>query len=155
VEAFKTSFESIKELKSFKGKLLGVSEWFQVSQERINQFADATEDHQWIHLDVEKSKLDSPYGQTIAHGFLILSLMPHLAKMTYEVNNLKMGINYGANKIRFVNAVKADANIRSIVELVELEETKNGAKIIIKNTIEIKNVVKPACIAELIALLIE
>src|SRR3982751_6030331 len=105
--------EGIEELKSLVGQEVGASDWFQVTQSRIKDFADATDDHQWIHLDSERAKTDSPFGTTIAHGFLTLSLLPHLAAQAYKVEgDFKMGINYGLNRLRFISPVPSGSRVR-------------------------------------------
>ncbi len=151
-ESFRTSVDRVSDLASFIDKELGVSAWMQVAQDRINQFADVTEDHQWIHLDIDRAKRDSPYGGTIAHGFLILSLTPHLASQTYHIKHKSMGINYGLDKVRFTNATRSGAFIRARVSLLEHRNITGGAKYKLKVVIEIKDEVKPACVAEMIAL---
>src|SRR5215470_4072975 len=106
--------EGIAGLKQLVGEQVGTSDWFQVSQERINAFADATEDHQWIHIDVDRAKKETPFGSTIAHGFLTLSLLPVLAAQAFKVRgDFKMGINYGLNRLRFVSPVPAGKRVRA------------------------------------------
>src|ERR1041384_7060463 len=106
--------EGIEDLKTLVGQEVGASEWFEVTQSRINEFADATEDHQWIHIDVERARTESPFHSTIAHGFLTLSLLPHLVSQAVKVQgDFKMGINYGLNRLRFVSPVPAGETNRS------------------------------------------
>lgn len=139
---------AITDLESKLGTETHVSDWLTVTQEMINQFADATRDWQWIHVDVEKAK-KSPFGNTIAHGFLTLSLIPHLAGVSstsYE--GITMGINYGVNKVRFPHPVPVGSNLRARVELQSFKEVKGGLHIVRKVTIELESAPKPACVAE-------
>ncbi len=144
---------SIDDATSAIGEELGVSEWLQIDQKRINDFADATGgDHQWIHVDVEKAKAESPYGAPIAHGFLTLSLIPALSKDNFRLEkNAKMAINYGLNKVRFVAAVPVDSSVRVRSELVGADKVDdNTVNLTVKHTIEIDGVDKPAAVAEMI-----
>ena len=124
-----------------------------MTQEQVNQFADATGDHQWIHIDTEKSA-KGPFGGTIAHGYLTLSLLPVLTKDIYRVDGLTMGINYGSNKVRFPAIVPVGSRIRAGVELVDVLEAKQGKQLIARATVEIEGGDKPACVAETVVLLI-
>lgn len=140
---------SLEELRSLVGHEVGVGDWLEVTQERINQFAEATGDHQWIHIDVERARKESPYGTTIAHGFLTMSLMVELMAKTVQVKMpVKMGINYGLNKVRFVSAVPAGSKIRSRVVLQNLEDFSGGQQLTWGITIEREGGDKPACVAE-------
>src|ERR1044072_7273612 len=104
--------EGIEELRTLQGQEVGASDWLEITQSRVNDFADATEDHQWIHIDAERAKTDSPFGSTIAHGFLTLSLLPHFAAQAFTVRgNFKMGINYGLNRLRFISPVKSGSPV--------------------------------------------
>ncbi len=142
---------SIDDAASAVGQELGVSEWLQIDQKRINDFADATGDHQWIHVDVERAKAESPYGTPIAHGFLTLSLIPALSKDNFRVENAKLAINYGLNKVRFVAAVPVDSRIRVRSELVGADKVDDSTvNLTVKHTIEIDGVDKPAAVAEMI-----
>ncbi|AKK25668.1 MaoC family dehydratase [Mycobacterium sp. EPa45] len=142
---------SIDDAASAVGEELGVSEWLHIDQKRINDFADATGDHQWIHVDVEKAKAESPYGAPIAHGFLTLSLIPALSKDNFRVENAKMAINYGLNKVRFVAPVPVDSSVRVRSELVGADKVDdNTVNLTVKHTIEIDGVDKPAAVAEMI-----
>jgi acyl dehydratase len=139
-----------QELSAKTGEVIGVSDWFEVSQERINKFAEATGDFQFIHIDEEKAKL-TPFGGTIAHGFLTLSLIPVLGQMTQgsRVDNVKMGVNYGGNKVRFIAPVRAGKRVRSHTKLTELVEKRPGQwQQTNEITIEIEGEDKPALIAE-------
>ncbi len=151
-ESYRTEVDHIETLEKLIGKELGSSPWFTITQARIQAFADATEDHQWIHLDRERSTKQSPYKTTIAHGFLILSLCPYLCAQTFAIKHKSMGINYGLDRVRFTHAVEADAAIRGRVSLLDFSKLPNGAKLKLLVTIDIKDIEKPACIAELISL---
>jgi acyl dehydratase len=143
---------SIDDAVSMIGAELGVSGWLDVDQSRIDEFADVTNDHQWIHVDVERAKAESPYGATIAHGFLTLSLIPGLSKDNYRVENAKMGINYGLNKVRFLAAVTAGSRIRVRSHLADATKVSDDTvNLTVRHTVEIDGVEKPAAIAELIA----
>lgn len=142
-------FQSIDEARALLGQEVSVSDWLAVSQERINQFADATGDHQWIHEDVERAQTESPYGTTIAHGFLTLSLLSCLMQSAVKFNvAAKMGINYGLNRVRFVSAVPAGSRIRGRVVLQSLEDFAGGHQFTWQITVEIDGAAKPACVAE-------
>jgi acyl dehydratase len=137
------------------GQELGVGDWKQIDQDRINAFADVTEDHQWIHIDVERAKTESPYGTTIAHGFLILSLIPALGKNNFRVENAKMAINYGLNKVRFVAAVPSGSRIRARSELIDAAKVDDSTvNLTVRHTIELDGSEKPAAVAETIVRLL-
>ncbi|MGO9101879.1 MAG: MaoC family dehydratase [Mycobacterium sp.] len=143
---------SIDEAVQAIGQELGVSDWKQIGQSRIDGFADVTEDHQWIHVDVDRAKAESPYGTTIAHGFLTLSLIPVLSKDNYRVNNAKMAVNYGLNKVRFLAPVPAGSRIRLRSELVDATKVNdNTVNLTVRHTIEVDGSDKPAAVADLIA----
>ena len=146
----KTVINGLEELKSMKGQELGVSEWHEVTQESINLFAEATRDDQWIHLDEERCKKESPWGQTIAHGYYTISLAPHLLGQIMTVEGVQMGINYGINKLRFPSAVKVGSRVRARATLVDVSDVGNGVQGNIQVTFEIENEDKPACVAEVI-----
>jgi acyl dehydratase len=134
------------------GQELGVSQWLAVDQERINAFADATGDHQWIHVDVERARTESPYGATIAHGFLTLSLIPALSKENYRVDNAKMGINYGLNRVRFLAPVPASSRIRLRSEIVKAAKVDDTTvDLTVRQTVELDGSDKPAAVAEVVA----
>lgn len=142
-------FYSIDELRALIGQEIAISDWLAVTQERINQFADATSDHQWIHIDTERTKNESPYGTTIAHGFLTLSLLVPLMESALQFKMpVKMGLNYGLNRVRFVSAVPAGSNIRARVVLQALEDFAGGHQFTWQVTIEVEGMSKPACVAE-------
>ena len=141
--------EGIEQLKSLVGQEVGASDWFEVTQSRINDFADATEDHQWIHLDVERAKSDSPFHSTIAHGFLTLSLLPHLVSQAVKVEgDFKMGINYGLNRLRFVSPVPSGSRVRARLTLQSVEDVTGGNQITWSVTCETEGGQKPALVAE-------
>jgi acyl dehydratase len=140
---------SIEELKSLSGQEVATSDWIEVTQQRINDFADATEDHQWIHVDVERATTESPFHSTIAHGFLTLSLLPHLAAQAFKVEgNFKMGINYGLNRLRFVSPVPAGSRVRAKFTLQSVEDVTGGVQLAWSATCEIEGGAKPALVAE-------
>ena len=143
------TINGIEELKTLVGEEIGVSDWFEVTQSRINAFADATEDHQWIHLDSERAKTASPFGSTIAHGFLSLSLLPYLAAQAYRVEgDFKMGINYGLNRLRFVSPVPSGSRVRARFTLQSVEDVPGGSQLTLVATVEIEGGQKPALAAE-------
>lgn len=134
------------------GEELGVSRWVEIDQGRIDAFAEVTMDHQWIHVDVAKAEAESPYGTTIAHGFLTLSLIPGVSKDNYRVENAKMGINYGLNKVRFLAAVTAGSRVRVRSELADASKVGDDTvNLTVRHTVEIDGMDKPAAVAELIA----
>lgn len=143
-----TRVEDINELRGRVGQEVAVSEWFEVTQERINLFAEATEDRQWIHTEPERARRESPFKTTIAHGFLTLSLLSELMKQAIEVGNLRMGINYGLNRVRFVSPVPAGARIRGRFTLSEVEEFGGGLQATWKVAVEREGGDKPCCVAE-------
>jgi acyl dehydratase len=136
-------------LKEFVSGEIGVTEWFPVTQERIEQFAEATEDRQWIHLDRARAKKESPYGDTIAHGFLTLSLLSHLMKEAIQVQGgVRLAVNYGLNRVRFPAAVRADSRIRARIGLLELKEVSDAVEATYSVNIENEGSAKPVCVAE-------
>ena len=140
---------SVEELRSLAGREVAVSDWFEVTQDRINLFADATGDHQWIHVDVERAKAESPYGDTIAHGFLTMSLLPQLMSQTVKIKiPIKLGVNYGLNKVRFPSAVPAGSKIRARAVLQSVEEVEGGQQLVWSLTVEREGGEKPCCVAE-------
>lgn len=143
---FKTPFE----LKEKTGTELGKSEWLRIDQERINLFAEATGDHQWIHVNPEKAK-DGPFGACIAHGFLTLSLANYFLPQIIDVQGVSMGVNYGCDKVRFPNAVKVGSRVRGSGELIAVEEVKGGVQSTVRVTIEIEGEERPACVIDTIS----
>jgi acyl dehydratase len=141
-------FKDLSEFTAAEGSHLGPTDWLEISQDRVNLFADATDDHQWIHVDPEKAA-DGPYGGTIAHGLLTLSLMPHFSHHLYRVDNIAMALNYGYNKVRFITPVKVGAKIRARAEVTSVEEVKGGAvQATVTTTVEIEGSEKPAAVVE-------
>ena len=143
-------FEKISDLQPLVGQELGVSEWLTVTQERINKFADATGDHQWIHLDAERAK-EGPFGTTIAHGFLTLSLLPEMTASAFHVTEVKMGVNYGLNKVRFPSPVPVNSRLRGRFKLLEYIPLEGGAQMTVECTMEREGSTKPVCVAESLA----
>jgi acyl dehydratase len=144
---------SFDDLVSLVGQEIGVSDWVTIDQGRIDKFADATGDHQWIHVDIERARAEMPDGKTIAHGFLTLSLIPMLAVRIMRVSGLARGINYGLNKVRFTNAVPAGSRVRGRQKLISAEQRGGAMQLVSEFTIEIDGQERPACIAESIGLL--
>lgn len=143
-------FERLSDLQAQLGLEIAISDWITVTQERINQFADATGDHQWIHVDPVRAKA-SPFGCTIAHGYLTLSLLPAFAEPAIQVKSVKMGLNYGCNKVRFTNPVKVNSRVRGRFNLKAFEAIEGGAQVTMLVTIEIEGQEKPACVVESIS----
>jgi len=143
-----TQIESIAALAKYAGNEVGISDWLEVSQERIDQFAEASGDRQWIHIDRERAALESPFKTTIAHGFLTLSLLSALARLAISVGGVRMGINYGLNRVRFVSPVPAGARIRGRFTLAALEQIEGGVQLTWKVTVEREGFDKPCCVAE-------
>ncbi len=144
------SFETIAELEPLVGQEIGLSEWITVTQERIQLFADATNDHQWIHLDAERAKA-GPFGTTIAHGFFTLSLLPEMSASAFEVRGTRMGVNYGLNKVRFPAPVPSGSRLRGRFKLVDYEPLEGGAQLTVQVTMEREGSDKPVCVAESLA----
>lgn len=149
-EAYRTHIEHLAELANYVGKEIGISPWMTITQEQIDTFAKITYDEQWIHVDVEKSKQYSPYKDTVAHGFLVLSLASKITYDTYSIGDVVMGVNYGLDKVRFPNATRVDSQIRGRVTLMEYMEIPNGARFKLGVYFELKGQEKPACVAEFI-----
>src|SRR3712207_4003134 len=143
-----TEVEGVEKLGEFVGREVGVSEWLEVSQERILRFAEATEDRQWIHTDPERAARESPFGGAIAHGFLTLSLLSELGRTALSVGGVRMGINYGLNRVRFVSPVPAGSRIRGRFRLAALGEIRGGAEATWKATVEREGGEKPVCLSE-------
>jgi len=143
-------FESIEEMKGAVGQHLGYGEWLEITQGRIDKFADATEDHQWIHVDPEAAA-KGPFGATIAHGYLTLSLASHFLFQCIEVGGISMGINYGVNKARFPSPVRVGSNVRGGCELVEVTDVPGGVQSVVRVTIEIEGGDKPAAVVDTVS----
>ena len=146
IGAMKT-FQNLAELPAFVGQEVAVSDWLEIDQERINLFADATGDHQWIHVDPERAK-DGPFGMTIAHGYLTLSITNMFLPQLVTVSTAKLGINYGANKVRFPAPVPVDSRVRVGGEILEVEDVPGAVQMIVRLTVEVEGGSKPACVVE-------
>jgi acyl dehydratase len=146
---------SIDDAVAAVGQPLGVSDWKEIDQKRVAAFADVTEDHQWIHVDVDRAAAESPYGGTIAHGLLTLSLIPVLCQQNYRVENRKMGINYGLNKVRFLAPVGVGSRVRVRSELLDVTKVADDiVNLTIRNTVELDGSDKPAAVADMITRII-
>jgi acyl dehydratase len=144
------TFETIAELQPLVGQDIATSEWITVTQERIQLFADATNDHQWIHLDAERAKA-GPFKTTIAHGFFTLSLLPEMSASAFEVRGTRMGVNYGLNKVRFPAPVPSGSRLRGHFKLLAYDPLDGGAQLTVQVTMEREGSDKPVCIAESVA----
>ena len=144
--------ERAGDMKAYEGQEIGVSEWYTVTQEQIDKFADATGDHQWIHVDVERAKREMPGGKTIAHGYLTLSLVPRLGQTLYRVKHRSRGLNYGSNRVRFTGQVPAGSRIRLRQKIKSVEPVDGGVRITSENTIEVEGAARPALVAETISM---
>ncbi|MBY6366302.1 MaoC family dehydratase [Rhodococcoides corynebacterioides] len=146
------TFTSADDITGAVGETIGTSDWLEITQERVNTFADATGDHQWIHVDVERATKESPFGGPIAHGYLTLSLLPMLSWQTYTVENSRMGVNYGSNKVRYVHPVPVGSRIRLVAVLGSADTLADGAvQMTVDSTVEIEGVDKPALVAQVIS----
>jgi acyl dehydratase len=145
-----TIINGISGLKELVGQHLGYSDYVEITQERVNQFAEATGDHQWIHVDVERAKAESPFGGPIAHGYLTLSLGPVLAPQIMRIEGIKMGVNYGTDKVRFPSPVPVGSKLRLGAQLDELEDIPGGAQVKMTFTFEVEGAPKPACVSVVI-----
>ena len=146
-------FTSLDEVSEAAGQELGTSEWVEIDQQRVDTFADATGDHQWIHVDVERAK-DGPFGGTIAHGYLTLSMVPWLGSQVFALDTPGAKLNYGVNKVRFPNPVRVGKRVRAHVAMGEVTDIPAGKQITLRYTIEIEDEAKPACVAETVVLLL-
>ena len=140
-------FNGVDELRAAKGTEVGTSDWVTVEQERIDGFADATGDHQWIHVDAERART-GPFGTTIAHGFLTLSLVPKLVQDVYRIDGVQMGVNYGLNKVRFTSPLPVGSRVRAKVDLVDVLDVSGGVQLTVGVTVEVEGSEKPALVAE-------
>lgn len=143
-----TTTTTLAELPALKGQVLGVSDWFEVTQDRVNTFADATGDHQWIHVDPERAAAESPFGAPVAHGFLTLSLFVPMWSQVLVVTDVTMGVNYGLNKVRFPAPVPVGSRIRLTATLLDVEEVKGGLQLVAAGVIEREGTDKPVCVLE-------
>ncbi|NWG45118.1 MAG: MaoC family dehydratase [Alphaproteobacteria bacterium] len=139
---------SYNDLESLVGQEVGVSDWVTIEQDRINKFADATGDHQWIHIDPKRAAKELPTGTTIAHGFLTLSLLPMLGAQIMRIDGVSRGINYGCNRVRFTNMVPTGSRVRGRQKVLSVEPKAGGKQMITEMTIEIEGQDRPACVAE-------
>lgn len=146
-------FNGIDEVEKAVGEQIGRSDWLGIGQDRVNLFAEATGDHQWIHVDPERAK-DGPYGTTIAHGYLTLSLLPVLGASIFSLEGVKMKVNYGSNKVRFPAPVPVGSRIRAAAEFKSLERTTKGANLVVGYTVEIEGSERPALVAETVVVLV-
>jgi acyl dehydratase len=143
-------FDKLADLQALIGQEIGLSDWIVVDQQRINLFADATGDHQWIHVDVERAKA-GPFGAPVAHGFLTLSLLPEMAASAMEIADSRMGVNYGLNRVRFPAPVPVDSRLRGRFKLLAFEPIQGGAQLTMEVTMEREGGSKPVCVAESVA----
>ena len=148
------TFTSLEEVSAAAGTEIGTGEWLQVDQDRVNAFADATGDHQWIHVDEKRAK-EGPFGGTIAHGYLTLSLIPYLGQSVYSLETPGAKLNYGLNKVRFPTPLLVGARIRPLITFGEVTELPAGLQLVVKTTVEIEGSAKPACVAESVVLLLK
>jgi acyl dehydratase len=141
---------TLDELKAQKGRELGVSEWHLVTQEEINKFADATHDHQWIHVDPERARKESPFGGPVAHGYYTLSLAPYLMDQIIAVKGIRMGVNYGLNRLRYTGPVRVGKRVRLKATLADVDDIPNspGVQVTVGMTFEVEGESKPGCVAE-------
>ncbi len=149
-QPFSTTFKQLSDIKKAIGQEVGLSKWMTITQESINTFAKVTEDEQWIHVDEGRSKKDSPYGTTIAHGFFVLSLVSKFSYELIRIEGVSMMLNYGLDKVRFPNATPANAELRARLSVMDYMEKPNGARYKMKMVFEIKGQEKPACVAEIL-----
>ena len=149
------SFKSIDEMKAALGEELGPSDWVAIDQPRIAAFAEVTGDNQWIHVDVERAARELPEGRTIAHGFLTLSLIPHLHHQIWHLESIERGINYGLEKVRFPAPVMSGDRVRLRQTLTSMEPAGEGMKLVLRCTLEIEGRDKPACVAETVSIIHE
>lgn len=147
----KSEFTGLDDMRNRVGQELAVSDWLEITQERIDQFAEATGDHQWIHVDVARANSESPFGGPIAHGYLTLSLLAKFSQESIAIGNIKMGVNYGLNRVRFTSPVRAGRKVRARFKLAAYDEIPGGAQLTWNATVEIDGSDKPACIAEMIS----
>jgi acyl dehydratase len=140
-------FSGLDEFVAAQGSQLGATDWLEVTQDRVNLFADATDDHQWIHVDPERAA-NGPFGGTIAHGLLTLSLLPHFTRQLYTVDNIAMAINYGYNKVRFITPVRVGSKIRARAEIAKVDQLEGAVQATVTVTVEIDGSDKPAAVAE-------
>ena len=145
-----THYARLADLEALAGQEIGVTEWVAIDQQRIDQFAHATGDHQWIHTDPVRAEA-GPFGAPIAHGFLTLSLLPMLFEGAFAIDDVRMGLNYGLNRVRFVSPVRVGSRVRGRFKLLRFEPLEGGAQLTVEATIELEGSAKPACVAETVS----
>lgn len=150
-QAYYTEVDRIQDLKDYVSKEIGLTDWKEIKQSDINTFGQLTNDEQWIHVDVDRAKKESPFGAPVAHGFMILSYASNFVYECLKVKSVIMGVNYGLNKVRFITPIPADSLLRARIVLGQLEEIPNGAKYFLNITFELQGQDKPCCVAEFIA----
>ena len=149
-------FTNFEEFRKIKGQQLPIGDWYTITQEMISDFANATLDNQWIHVDEKRAEQESPFKSTVAHGFMSVAMISKLLEDSFSIKSVKMGLNYGLNKVRFPNPVPVNSQLRMISVVKDIEEmSNNGIKVTFSCTIEMKGQEKPACVAEFIAALFE
>ena len=148
------TFTSLDEIAAASGEDIGTSDWLTIDQDRVDTFAEATGDHQWIHVDVERAA-SGPFAGTIAHGYLTLSLVPYLGSQVFSLETPGAKLNYGVNKVRFPNPVRVGSRVRAHVALGEVTDVPAGKQMTLRYTVEIEGEAKPACVAETVVLLLE
>ena len=151
----KTSLDNLFEFENYIGKEVGLSSWVKMPQEKINSFAEVTEDMQWIHIDSKRAEIESPYKKTVAHGFLMLSMISKIIFDVCHFSDVKIGINYGLDKVRFMSATPSGGFVRGRVSLLEFEEKPKSAKYKLGITVELRGQDKPVCVAETLAIAYE
>jgi len=147
------TFTTVEQLTAAVGEDLGPSDWLEVTQERVDAFAEATGDHQWIHVDVERAE-DGPFGGTIAHGYLTLSLIPQFTPQLFELATPGARLNYGVNRVRFPQPVRVGSRIRATAQVVAVTDVPAGRQLVTRYTVEVEGEAKPACVAETVVLLL-
>jgi acyl dehydratase len=147
------TFTDLAQLEAAVGEELGTSDWIEITQDRVNLFADATDDHQWIHVDQERAQA-GPFGGTIAHGYMTVSLIPAFSHSIFNIETDGPRLNYGLNKVRFPNPVKVGSRVRAHAALAELADVPAGKQLVVRYTVEIEGEEKPACVAETVVLLL-
>lgn len=145
--------DGVDELRAAQGERLGTSAWHEVTQEQVDGFADATGDHQWIHVDRDRAA-SGPFGTTVAHGFLTLSLIPRFSEEIFTVHGVRLALNYGCDKVRFPAPVPVGSRLRDAAELVDVVETARGVRLTVRHTIEIEGSERPACVADTLVLVV-
>lgn len=151
----KLHFTNLTEFKSMKGKGLPHSDWLTITQEMINDFANATLDKQWVHVDVERAKKESPFKSTIAHGFMSLAMLSKMLEDLFQIDSVKMGLNYGLNKVRFPHPVPVNSKLQMQASIKDIEDQHGGVKITFSCVVVIEGIDKPACVAEFLAMMFE